>query len=224
MLEKNTRTIITTGDGSKTIHLVDWNENYHSTHGAVQEAKHVFLIYGLSLFDNHKEVRVFEVGFGTGLNAILTYEFGLNNNLAIIYNTIEAYPVTEEEIRLLGYHELFDSEDLKQIYKKLHSVAWNKDVEISPAFHLNKICQNFEHYVFPNEAYDLIYFDAFGPRVQETMWFHFDKLYEALTSGGVLVTYCAKGQVKRDLKAAGFKVETLPGPPGKREMTRAIKL
>lgn len=223
MLDKNPRTIITTADGSKTIHLVDWNENYHSTHGAVQEAKHVFLKYGLSLFDNRKEVRVFEVGFGTGLNAILTYEYAMINQQTIIYDSIEAYPVTEEEIKLLAYDELFNSNDLKQVYKKLHTVGWNQEVEISPAFHLTKICQNFEHYVFPKEAYDLIYFDAFGPRVQETMWSHFEKLYEALNPGGVLVTYCAKGQVKRDLKAAGFKVETLPGPPGKREMTRAIK-
>lgn len=223
MLDKNLRTIITTADGSKTIHLVDWNENYHSTHGAVQEAKHVFLKYGLSLFDNRKEVRVFEVGFGTGLNAILTYEYAIFNQQTIIYDSIEAYPVTEEEIKLLAYDELFNSDDLKQAYNKLHTVGWNQEVEISPAFHLTKICQNFEHYVFPKEAYDLIYFDAFGPRVQETMWSHFEKLYEVLTPGGVLVTYCAKGQVKRDLKAAGFKVETLPGPPGKREMTRAIK-
>lgn len=223
MLQNNTRTIITTGDGSKTIHLVDWNENYHSTHGAVQEAKHVFLKYGLSLFDKHKEVRIFEVGFGTGLNAVLTYEFGLSSDQTIIYDAIEAYPVTEEEIKLLGYEQLFESYESKEVYSKLHSVAWDQTMEITPKFSINKICENFEQYVFPNEQYDLVYFDAFGPRVQETMWSHFDKLYKALKPGGILVTYCAKGQVKRDLKAVGFILETLPGPPGKREMTRAIK-
>ena len=223
MYQENKRTIITTADGSKTIHLVDWNENYHSTHGAVQEAKHVFLKHGLSLFKDKKEVRIFEVGFGTGLNAILTYEYNDHSKLNIYYDAIEAYPVTEEEVRLLGYSELFEKKELQDCYAKMHSVEWDQTNEIASNFSLKKIYQNFETYDFPIEAYDLIYFDAFGPRVQETMWSHFEKLYTALKPGGILVTYCAKGQVKRDLKSVGFTVETLPGPPGKREMTRAVK-
>jgi tRNA U34 5-methylaminomethyl-2-thiouridine-forming methyltransferase MnmC len=222
---KMQRSIVTTGDGSKTIHIEEWNENYHSTHGAVQEAKHVFLSYGLSLFADKQEVSIFEVGFGTGLNAILTYEYAQENHLAIHYNSIEAYPVSETELNLLDYTSLFDKSDLKEVYTKLHSVSWDQDELISSDFVLHKIHQKMEDYTFPINQFDLIYFDAFGPRVQEQMWTPeiFQKLYDSLKEGGVLVTYCAKGQVKRDLKSVGFNVETLPGPPGKREMTRGRK-
>ena len=219
------RSIVTTGDGSKTIHIEEWNENYHSTHGAVQEAKHVFLKYGLSLFDEKKEVSIFEVGFGTGLNAILTYQYAKEKQLTIHYNSIEAYPVSETELEQLDYASLFENKLLQDVYAKLHFVSWNQEEVISSDFVLNKIHQKMEGYIFPTNQFDLIYFDAFGPRVQENMWTQaiFQKLYDSLKEGGVLVTYCAKGQVKRDLKSVGFNVETLPGPPGKREMTRGRK-
>lgn len=220
------RSIVTTGDGSKTIHIKEWNENYHSSHGAVQEAKHVFLQYGLSLFEEKKEVNIFEVGFGTGLNAILTYQYAQEKQLSIHYNAIEAYPVSEDELQLLNYASLFDASRMQDIYSNMHIVPWNKDEIISSDFVLHKIHQKLEDYIFPTNHFDLIYFDAFGPRVQENMWTQevFQKLYDSLKMEGVFVTYCAKGQVKRDLKLVGFEVETLPGPPGKREMTRGKKL
>jgi tRNA U34 5-methylaminomethyl-2-thiouridine-forming methyltransferase MnmC len=220
------RTIITTGDGSKTIHIPDWNENYHSSHGAVQEAKHVFLKHGLELFLGQPEIRILEIGFGTGLNAILTLEAGMESSSHIYYEGLEAFPISEEEMRALEYDTLLGSDFLKAHYEKLHNSSWETENKITPNFSLTKIQNELQKQTFPAEKFDLIYFDAFGPRVQEGMWTQeiFQKLYEALAPGGVLVTYCAKGQVKRDMKAVGFTVEALPGPPGKREMTKGRKL
>ncbi len=219
------REIIITADGSKTIHMPDWNENYHSSHGALQEAKHVFLKYGLECFKDQKEISIFEVGFGTGLNAILTCEAAQINTQQIHYDGLEAFPVSAVEIEALDYISLFENTEIKANYLKMHVVNWDSDEVISPNFTLCKILQKLEEFTFEAEQYDLIYFDAFGPRTQEDMWqlAHFEKLFRALKPGGILVTYCAKGQVKRDLKAAGFEIEALPGPPGKREMTRALK-
>ncbi len=219
------REIIVTADGSKTIHMPDWNENYHSSHGALQEAKHVFLKYGLDCFKDQKEVSIFEVGFGTGLNAILTCEAAEINQHNIHYDGLEAYPVSAEEIEALDYVSLFENAESKANYLKIHAVNWDSNKVISPNFTLRKILQKLEEFSFEAEKYDLIYFDAFGPRTQEDMWqlSHFERLFHALKPNGILVTYCAKGQVKRDLKAAGFTIEALPGPPGKREMTRAWK-
>ncbi len=220
------RTIITTGDGSKTIHIPEWNENYHSSHGAVQEAKHVFLKHGLDLFFGQPEIRILEIGFGTGLNAILTLEAGIDSSSHIYYEGLEAFPISEEEMIALEYDTLLESDFLREQYKTLHQTPWETSNEITPKFTLTKIQNELQKQTFPAKKFDLIYFDAFGPRVQEGMWTQeiFQKLYEALVPGGVLVTYCAKGQVKRDLKAVGFLVEALPGPPGKREMTRGKKL
>lgn len=219
------REIITTADGSKTIHIPEWNENYHSSHGALQEAKHVFLRHGLELFHDRTEISVFEVGFGTGLNAILTLQEAEKHQILVNYAGIEAYPVSAEELEALTYEDLLQDSGSRAYYQKLHQTPWNSPEKISPYFSLNKIHQKLEDYSFSVEQFDLIYFDAFGPRTQEEMWHLeiFEKLFKALKPGGVLVTYCAKGQVKRDLKAAGFNVEALPGPPGKREMTRARK-
>ncbi len=219
------REIIVTADGSKTIHMPDWNENYHSSHGALQEAKHVFLKYGLDCFKDHQEISIFEVGFGTGLNAILTCESAEINQQNIHYDGLEAYPVSAEEIEALDYVSLFENSESKANYLKMHAVSWDSDEVISPDFTLRKILQKLEEFTFEAEQYDLIYFDAFGPRTQDDMWqlSHFEKLFYSLKPNGILVTYCAKGQVKRDLKSAGFTIEALPGPPGKREMTRAWK-
>lgn len=219
------REIIVTADGSKTIHMPEWNENYHSSHGALQEAKHVFLKYGFECFKDQREISIFEVGFGTGLNAILTCEAAEVNQQNVHYDGLEAYPVSDEEIEALDYVSLFENEESKANYLKIHAVSWDSDEVISPNFTLRKILQKLEEFTFEAEQYDLIYFDAFGPRAQDDMWqlAHFEKLFGALKPNGILVTYCAKGQVKRDLKAAGFEIEALPGPPGKREMTRARK-
>ena len=156
---------------------------------------------------------------------ILSYEYATENQLNIYYNTIEAYPVEENELQLLDYVSLFESPKIKEIYSLLHTSNWDQKIIIAPDFMLHKIHQKIEDFIFIENQYDIIYFDAFGPRVQEHMWTPeiFKKLYDSLKVGGVFVTYCAKGQVKRDLKSVGFKVETLPGPPGKREMTRGVK-
>ena len=219
------RTIITTGDGSKTIHLPDWNENYHSSHGAVQEAKHVFLKNGLDLFSGKPEVHILEIGFGTGLNAILTLEAVLNSYSNIIYDGLEAFPISNDEMVALEYENLLESDFLKEKYKQIHNISWDVPNLITPTFTLTKIQNELQKQTFTANKYDIIYFDAFGPRVQEAMWTKeiFQKLYISLKPNGYLVTYCAKGQVKRDLKSVGFFVEALPGPPGKREMTRGRK-
>ena len=219
------RSIITTGDGSKTIHLPDWNENYHSSHGAVQEAKHVFLKHGLDLFLGNPEVHILEIGFGTGLNAILTLEAVLNSDSNIIYDGLEAFPISNDEMIALEYENLLESDFLKEKYKQIHNISWDVPNVITPTFTLTKIQNELQKQTFTTNKYDLIYFDAFGPRVQEAMWTKeiFQKLYISLKPDGYLVTYCAKGQVKRDLKSVGFFVEALPGPPGKREMTRGRK-
>lgn len=219
------RTIITTGDGSKTIHLPDWNENYHSSHGAVQEAKHVFLKHGLDVLLGNSEIHILEVGFGTGLNTILTLEAAFHTETKIYYDGLEAFPISNEEMVALEYENLLPSDFLKNQFKEIHATSWGSPHSITPNFTLTKIQETLQNQNFTPNTYDIIYFDAFGPRVQEDMWTKeiFQKLYTSLKPGGYLVTYCAKGQVKRDLKSVGFFVEALPGPPGKREMTRGRK-
>jgi tRNA U34 5-methylaminomethyl-2-thiouridine-forming methyltransferase MnmC len=220
------REIVLTKDGSKTIHLPDWNENYHSHHGAVQEALHVFIQSGLDFISSsRKELSILEVGFGTGLNAILTYIYGVKNNLSIHYEGLEAYPVSPEEIELLAYDQLGGITENRSIYHDLHNANWNEQVALSDSFHLLKNQVFLADFDGTPNSVDLIYFDAFGPRVQPELWEKpiFEKFFGVMKTNGVFVTYCAKGQVRRDLIAAGFQVEKIPGPPGKREMLRATK-
>lgn len=219
------REIIVTSDGSKTIFLPEWNENYHSHHGALQEAKHVFLKNGLDDFIEQQEISILEIGLGTGLNAILTCQKATSSKLAIHYTALEAYPVSPEELEALDYESLLDNDEARSQYQQIHSTEWSQKQSISPYFDLHKIHEKLEEYQFNENQYDIIYFDAFGPRVQGELWSLeiFTKLHKSLKSNGLLVTYCAKGQVKRDLKSAGFIVECVPGPPGKREMTKAFK-
>lgn len=220
------REIITTADGSRTIHIPEWNENYHSSHGALQEARHVFLKHGFDLFGERTEISIFEVGFGTGLNAILTLQEAEKRRIHVHYAGIEAFPVSEEELKALAYETLLDDDTARLHYAEMHAAKWNVPQQVSDYFTLHKIHEKLEDFTFSGQQPDLVYFDAFGPRTQGDMWAleHFKKIYEALKPGGVLVTYCAQGQVKRDLKAAGFSIEALPGPPGKREMTRGRKM
>ncbi len=221
------REIIRTADGSATIYLPDWNEHYHSRHGALQEAMHVFIKSGLDHFLQKKQVErinILEIGFGTGLNALISYYEGIKNNVILDYTGVEAYPVSEEELTALDYSSLFGQKDASEVFKALHDCAWNKKTVISPLFELQKQ-QMFFRDIKAQNAFDLIYFDAFGPRVQPELWSEeiFAGMYRALTEEGVLVTYSAKGSVRRAMQAAGFLVERLPGPPGKREMLRATR-
>lgn len=221
------RKIIKTSDGSVTIHLPEWNEQYHSKHGAVQEAQHVFLKMGLHHFLAHNrrdEIAILEIGFGTGLNAFLTFLEAEKTQKKIIYTGVEAYPVAQEEVSLLNYPVACKAEEKQEQFQKLHQTEWEKDEAISENFHLKKQKKKFEE-IDDKGLYDIIYFDAFGARVQPDLWTKeiFEKMYRALKNNGVLVTYAAKGSVRRAMLATGFLVEKLPGPPGKREMLRAVK-
>ena len=221
------RNIVVTADGSTTIGIHSWKEHYHSTHGAVNEAMHVFIQNGLSHWksQNPNDVRcnILEIGFGTGLNAWLTFLNNVDSNLTVFYYGIEAFPVQIELIEALNYTQLAESSKAN-IFRSMHLNEWNVPLSLSPNFSLTKIQSTFEA-VKAKDAYDLIYYDAFGARVQPELWKveMFQKMQNALKPGGVLVTYCAKGSVRRAMLDVGLEVERLIGPPGKREMLRASK-
>jgi tRNA U34 5-methylaminomethyl-2-thiouridine-forming methyltransferase MnmC len=223
------REILITSDGSTTIHLPDWNEQYHSKHGAIQEAMHVFIKHGLSLFYNATEnekdgISILEIGFGTGLNAFITFLEAQKNSLTIDYVGVEAYPVSNSEIDKLNYINELKASSFKEVFNSLHSTSWDKKIAISNNFQLTKRKQFFED-INDKNSFNIIYFDAFGAQNQPELWtaIIFEKMYKALREKGVLVTYSAKGSVRRALQEVGFNVERLPGPPGKREMLRATK-
>lgn len=214
-----------TADGSHTLFVPELDEHYHSVNGAVQESTHVFIKTGLHhcLKD---EIRIFEVGFGTGLNAFLSMLDIAETNKIIHYTAIEAYPLGKDIILQLNYAKSF-SADQQTLYEKLHDVEWGSEQEIMPNFWLKKIKSDFTQFDFSSFAgnFDLIYFDAFAPDKQPDMWVQslFNDMYCISSEGGTLVTYCAKGIVRRMLQAAGYTTERLSGPPGKREMLRATK-
>ncbi|MCF8320598.1 MAG: tRNA (5-methylaminomethyl-2-thiouridine)(34)-methyltransferase MnmD [Flavobacterium sp.] len=218
------REILQTLDGSTTIHLPDWNESYHSKHGAIQEAYHVFIQNGLNTFNN-KPISILEIGFGTGLNAFITYLESKKSNQKINYYGVEAYPISSEEILKMNYVSELNAATESDVFTLMHKCDWEINNEISPLFTLTKRKQFIEH-IEDDYKFDLIYFDAFGYRVQPDLWSTeiFRKMFKSLKSKGTLVTYAARGVVKRSLIEVGFKVEKLPGPPGKREMFRATKL
>ncbi|WPO78849.1 tRNA (5-methylaminomethyl-2-thiouridine)(34)-methyltransferase MnmD [Flavobacterium sp. KACC 22761] len=217
------REIIKTLDGSTTIHLEEWNESYHSKHGAIQEAKHVFIKNGLSLFENNS-VAILEIGFGTGLNAFITFLESERKKQVIDYVGVEAYPVNSEEVLAMNYVAELEALEFDNIFEKMHKSEWNEKTELSRTFSLTKRKQFFDE-IDDFETFDLIYFDAFGFRVQPELWSEeiFQKMYNSLKPNGVLVTYAARGVVKRNMISVGFTVEKLAGPPGKREMFRAFK-
>jgi tRNA U34 5-methylaminomethyl-2-thiouridine-forming methyltransferase MnmC len=216
------REIIRTEDGSTTIRLADWDECYHSKHGAIQEAYHVFIKNGLSLYEG-KPVSILEIGFGTGLNAFITFlESGRYDR--IDYVGIEAYPVSLEEAALMNYASELESGKYEFIFKNMHEAEWEMPFALSENFKLTKRKILFDDIEYTNQ-FDLIYFDAFGFRVQPELWSAeiFKRMFAALKPKGVLVTYAARGIIKRNMQEAGFTVAKLPGPPGKREMMRALK-
>nr|WP_315186671.1 tRNA (5-methylaminomethyl-2-thiouridine)(34)-methyltransferase MnmD [uncultured Flavobacterium sp.] len=218
------REIIQTLDGSTTIHLKEWDECYHSKHGAIQEAQHVFIKNGLALFEN-KSVSILEIGFGTGLNAFITFLESKKLQQSIDYVGVEAYPVSADEVLSMNYVAELNAEMETAIFQKMHESNWDEQVKLSENFVLTKRKQFFDA-IDDIEKFDLIYFDAFGYRVQPELWSTaiFQKMHNALKPQGKLVTYAARGVVKRSMIEVGFTVEKLAGPPGKREMFRASKL
>ena len=220
------REIITTKDNSKTLLIPSMNETYHSTHGALTEALHIFINNGIGQFKNtNKNINIFEMGFGTGLNAILTYQFAKKHQLKVNYTTIEKYPVTPEEMKILDYQSLLNLTKTEQdALTKMHQ-SNNNSISISNNFTFQLFIDDINHLSLKNNFFNLIYFDAFAPSHQPSLWQKniLLKMYQALKPNDFLITYCAQGQFKRDLKAVGFNVINLPGPPGKREITKAVK-
>lgn len=218
--------IILTADGSHSILNTALNETYHSRHGAVQESAHVFINNGLAYFLRNNavdEIRILEVGFGTGLNALLTIEEAHNLNVKFNYTSLEAFPLAEDIWKQLNYSK--KSATPANYFNRLHEARWGIDEFILPNFILNKKHALIQEINLPQNHFDLIYFDAFAPNKQPEMWSCevLRKVYDAMAPGAVFVTYCAKGQLKRDLRSLNLTVETVPGPPGKKEMVRGIK-
>ncbi|MDR1610411.1 MAG: tRNA (5-methylaminomethyl-2-thiouridine)(34)-methyltransferase MnmD [Candidatus Symbiothrix sp.] len=207
--------IQTTADGSHTLFLPEMDEHYHSVNGAIQESKHVYLEAGFKQC-RKSEIYVLEMGFGTGLNALLTALESENQKTKVIYTALEKFPLPQEIIDRLNYSEINQA-----LFQAIHQAGWGKSEPVSPYFHLEKIQTGFRDFDFP-DRYDVVYYDAFAPAKQPEVWSQdiFDKIFPAMNSGGILTTYCAKGDIRRMMRQAGFIVERIPGPPGKREMLR----
>ncbi len=217
--------IITTQDGSHSLFNPELNETYHSVHGAIQESVHVFIKNGLNFLlerSNPDEINILEMGFGTGLNALLTLQKSLESKNKIQYTTLETFPLHKEIWSNLNYT---NSLSLKSYFEFLHESKWEEWISASENFNLLKLNTKLETVFLEKTQYDLIYYDAFAPNKQPELWTFevLKKVTESLKPSGIFVTYCAKGQLKRDLKDLGLMVETLPGPPGKKEMVRAIR-
>lgn len=210
-------------DGSNTLTDENLKETYHSTNGAVQESMHVYIQQGMLAYKTQKtSFNVFEMGFGTGLNTLLSI-INQPKNVNVSYLTAEAYPVELEILKQLNYGTLaFD----KELYSTIIECPFGVWKNITTGFLLKKQKADFLADAFPLNFFDIIYYDAFGPKIQPELWTTeaMTKCYKMLVNGGILITYCAQGQFKRNLKAAGFSVEELPGPPGKAQITRAIKI
>jgi tRNA U34 5-methylaminomethyl-2-thiouridine-forming methyltransferase MnmC len=218
--------IIDTSDGSHSIYIPALNETYHSSHGAITESIHVFIKAGLNEYSQQfkpQEINVFEVGFGTGLNALLAMQWAAENKVKLNYHSIEQFPVAEEVYQKLNYGKLSGN---KEAFLKIHQAAWDKEVPIAENFLIKKIYASWNDFALAEKAYQIVFYDAFAPGKQPEMWDIelLQKSYNGLKENGMLVSYCARGQFKRDLKSCGFVVETLPGPPGKKEMVRGRKI
>ena len=216
-----------TQDGSHTVFSEKFAAHYHSVHGAIQESRHVFIQAGLSSYlTTQPKINVLEMGFGTGLNALLTHLKAKEFHRNIAYTSIEAYPLDLSTASRLNYCEVLGSPNFQAYFENYHEAPWGRRVEIDDSFSILKINDLLENVALQPSTYDLVYFDAFSPEEQPELWGQsiLEKMYATLKQEGILVTYCAKGQFKRTLKAVGFVIENLPGPPGKREMVRARKV
>jgi len=223
MKNKESLKLVVTEDGSHTIFNSQIGEHYHSTFGAIQESEHIFIQAALDVFREKQEIlNILEIGFGTGLNALLSLLWADKFDKHINYYGLEAFPISHKTAFSLNYHELLKTD--QSLFLNLHRQIAGT-LKISDRFSLEKEVNTLENAVFPFEKYDVIYFDAFSPEAQPELWTTdiFTKLFATLKKGGVMTTYSCKGSVKRALKAAGFSIEKLPGPPGKREFLRATK-
>ena len=222
------RELISTSDGSKTLLINELEETYHSKHGALQEANHVFINNGLNLIKSY-EINILELGFGTGLNVLVTFDAYLRNNKnhKINYFGVEKYPIFFQEASELSYSELFSNQMVKDLSLKIHETEWEKSVSLDSDFSLTKLKSDFYHIKnIDLPPIDLVYFDCFGARVQPDLWEKelFEIVANKMKSGGLLTTYSSKGSVRRILKELNFEVTKLEGPKGKREMINAVLL
>lgn len=216
------------GDGSHTLESERFGVTYHSHHGAIQETQIVFIEAGMhhAIERASDVVRIFEMGFGTGLNAVMTYIESARQEVPVDYHTIEAYPIDLDTVHKLNFQDVLQYPDpVQKDFIRMHESLNGEAVTISEQFSFTKYIQLLEELKLPDDHFDAVYFDAFAPNAQEELWDEtiMSKMYDSLQIGGCLVTYCAKGSFKRTLKSVGFTLESLPGPKGKREMTRAIK-
>ena len=218
-------TLITTADGSNSLISNQFLVAYHSQHGAIQESNHVFIEAGfLAQYQKNHLIKVLEIGFGTGLNALMTYIEAQKLQVNVAYSTLEPYPISWSLAKKLNYLSIFKAKRNSVVFQQMHCHSFDEWHSIDKDFRFRKINADASTFSSHN-LYNLIYFDAFAPETQPELWTEdvFRRLYNMMDNEGILVTYCAKGAVKRTLKKVGFEVEALPGPPGKREMTRAIK-
>ncbi len=218
--------IITTSDGSHSLLNIDLDETYHSRHGAVQESRHVFLKNGFDFYcerTSKNPVQIFELGFGTGLNAWLTAERSRETGRNVCYTSLETFPLPADVWQRLNYASTPEGKDL---FAQIHEAPWETEVPLLPTFSLKKVKCEVQRFQFDLSSLDIVYFDAFAPGKQPELWELeiLKKINDAMTSNAVFVTYCAKGQLKRDLKDLSMIVETLAGPPGKKEMVRGLKI
>ncbi len=216
-----------TKDGSSSFYHPQLDETYHSRHGAIQESQHVFIKSGLEYYlqkQTKSSISVFELGFGTGLNALLAALWSNEHDLNIYYESIEKTVLSLDQSQKCNYSEQISNQTVQDVFTQIHKCNWNQEQAILPTFKIKKIEGAVGDYA-PKKSFDLVFFDAFGPRVQPELWEvdNLQKMYDILDNQGVFVTYCAKGSVRRTLINIGFTVERIPGPPGKREMLRAIK-
>ena len=219
--------LILTEDGSHSLYVPHLEEHYHSTHGAIQESRHVYINAGFNACELQK-INILEIGFGTGLNAFLTQLEAEKTDKQILYTSLELYPLDLESAKQLNYAQQLSNENISVHFMAIHEAAWEKVVEISSTFSLHKIATDFSspNILNTNLHFDVIYFDAFAPEKQPEMWTQqiFDKLFSFCNKNAIITTYCAKGVVRRMLQSSGFTVERLLGPPGKREILRGRKL
>ncbi|MBP6978914.1 MAG: tRNA (5-methylaminomethyl-2-thiouridine)(34)-methyltransferase MnmD [Bacteroidales bacterium] len=218
--------VVKTDDGSATLFVPELNEHYHSIHGAVGESLHIFIRCGLEALPLHEgTVRIFEMGFGTGLNALLTYYHTIGDTKQVDYIGIDTLPVPDDLFLQLNYIDFIDNLDVAKVFHEIHHAPWEKNVTVGSHFFLTKHRARIEEYILPG-SFDLVYYDAFSPMVQPECWTLevFSRIFQHMNPGGILVTYSSKGSVRRSLQQAGFTVEKLPGPAGKREILRGRRL